>query len=190
MTEPADRLLEIDLADVLRARVPGARLVPASGAPADALRVMVARLRYEERPQAEARSTVSVGYNDVGTVRAALLMPRGATYLYDLVTSGAEIDYVYEVKATQGGAEVGASVLRDRARQDHRACANFRVQNVFGGVKPVDWYANDRMQADCAGGSAGTAGASMDAARKQVLEALAARVAALPPLARAAALGR
>lgn len=189
LIEPADRLLEIDLGAVLKSRASGIHLVKAATGADSTVRVILSRLRYEERVQPEQRNTISISQTEIGVVRAALLMPRNATYMYDAVTKSVEIDYAFELKASQKGVDLPSVLLRDRAMQQTHLCSNFRVQNVFGGSEPVTWYANDRMQADC-GGSAGSAAASIDVVRQQVLAALAQAILTLPPIAKTVQLWR
>jgi hypothetical protein len=100
---------------------------------------------------------------------AALLMPKNASYLYDVVSGGAKIEYGFVVTATLDGRTIHDQVVRGQVGGEYRRCQNARIQNVFGGFSRADFVPNDHMQRICNGPSS----ASIDDLRKEVLSKVA-----------------
>jgi hypothetical protein len=92
-------------------------------------------------------------------------MPRNASYLYEVVSGGAEIEYGYVVSVVVDGKTILDDVIRGRVGGEYRRCQNTRIQNVFGGVSSAGFVANDDMQSRCSGPSS----VPVEDLRKEVL---------------------
>ncbi|WP_373499285.1 hypothetical protein [Desulfococcus sp.] len=157
-----DRLLSDDLLQALRNEVRGIEWVSSDDPTTTTL--LIERLRNDERTLPERTETITYAQHEVNLLSAALLMPRNASYLYELVSGGVEIEYGYVVSAVADGKTIFDEVIRGKVSREYRRCQNDRIQNVFGGVKPAGFIANDDMQQRCAGPSS----ASIDEIRKEV----------------------
>jgi hypothetical protein len=180
--EPPDRLFREDLIAVFRSNLKGVELVDTDGP--QIVSVTVERLRYNEQKLPDRTETITYSWTDVNAVAAVLLMPRNASYLYEITTASAEIEFGFAVKATQNGKQIADDLLRDRITVASRSCENARIQNVFGGVQRADFVANDDMVRRCQS-SGGTA--NIESLRNTVYVKIADQVAKLPPIARAQA---
>jgi len=174
---PSDRLFREDFMAVLRSQLKGIEYVDGDGP--GVIQVFVERLRFIERQVPARTETVTYSQTDVNIFAAALFMPRNASYLYEITTSGSEIEYAFSVKGTQNGKVLSDDLVRDRAQSTSVSCTNARVQNVFGGVQRADFVANDDMQRRCGGGT----GPSLDTLRSDVLKQVGRQVAKLGPIA-------
>jgi hypothetical protein len=175
--EPPDRLFREDFMAVLRQQLKGIEYVDRDGP--GVIHLIVERLRFNESQVPARTETVTYSQIDVNVLAAVLLMPRNASYLYEITTSGAEIEYAFAVKGTQNEKVLSDELIRDRVRSTSVSCTNARIQNVFGGVQRADFVANDDMQRRCNSGS----GQSLDALRNDVLKRVAEQVGALGPIA-------
>lgn len=92
-------------------------------------------------------------------------MPKKATYAYEVVSGGAEIEYGYVVSAIADGKSIHDELIRGKVDGQYRRCQNARIQNVFGGVSPADFVANEDMQQRCSGPSS----VAIEDLRKEVL---------------------
>lgn len=175
--EPSDRLFREELLAVLRNRIRGIEYVDGDGP--GVVRVVVERLRYTETQVPARTETVTYSQYEVNLLAAALLMPRNASYIYDITTAGAEIEYAFAVKGSHNGKVLSDELTKDRIRSTSVSCTNARIQNVFGGTQRADFIANDDMSRRCAGGNA----SSIDGLRNDVLSRLAEQIAKLGPIA-------
>ncbi|KAA0678190.1 hypothetical protein DS837_28135 [Azospirillum brasilense] len=182
VTEPDDRLLFEDLATKVRAISSNLTLVTGGDA---TVTVTVKKLQWEERRDPERTQPVVYSQGDVNLLAAALLMPRNASYQYDLTTGGVELAYAFEVKATGKGIQPYDNLLRDKVSRSWRSCSNARIQNVFGGVQRADFVANDHMQQTCSGGGVPV---SADSLRNNVLDDVVRSIKRIPAIERVASL--
>jgi hypothetical protein len=158
-----DRLLSDDLLQMLRSRAAAVEWVPAAGP--NVTTVVVERLRNDEKTTPERSQTITYARYEVNTISAVLLMPREASYLYEVVSGGTEIEYGYVVSAVADGKTILDEVVRGKVGGEYRRCQNERIQNVFGGVSSAGFIANDDMQSRCSGPSS----ISVEDLRKEVL---------------------
>jgi hypothetical protein len=179
VTEPEDRLLELDLGQKLGNLSPNIGLV--SGNDAD-VTVTVERLQWDERDVPNRTQTVTYNRGDVNLLAAALLMPRGASYLYEVNSGGIQLSYAYEVRADGKGMEPISELIREKESRSWNSCSNARIQNVFGGVERADFLANQHMQSACSGGSRPV---SIDDLREGALTKIAHVIAKVPSVAKA-----
>lgn len=162
----ADRLFMEDLLQALRANIRGIEWVPAPGE--KTVTLTVERVRYDEKTQPERSQTITYAQHEVSLIHAALFMPRNASYLYEVISGGAEIEYGYVVTALAEGKTIHDEVVRGKLGGEYRRCQNARIQNVFGGVTSAGFVANSHMEQTCAGQNA----VSMDALRSEVFSKL------------------
>jgi len=159
-----DRLLADDLAQVLRTNVRGVDWLKAAGPRVTV--VTIERVRNDEKVLAESKRTVTYAQHEVNLFSAALLMPRNASYIYEIVSSGAEIEYGYVVSAAVDGKVVHDELIRGKVGGESRRCENARIQNVFGGVTSAGFVANPDMERACSGPRS----VSIDDLRTEVLK--------------------
>jgi hypothetical protein len=173
-----DRLIEEDLLKVFKEKFKGLEVGPdgAAGAP---LRITVEKVRQDERSVPESRETVTYAQYQVDIAYAVLLMPRNASYLYEISRSGATIDYGYVVTVEGTGSPRFEKLVRGTATAEQVHCSNARVQNVFGGVQGAEWVANPDMAARCRGGN----GKSLNDLREDILREVVNAAAQAPQLA-------
>jgi hypothetical protein len=171
-----DRLLSEDILDALRNRVRGVEWVTSDGP--NIITVVIDRARNDEKTLPERTETITYATHEVNMVSAILLMPRNASYLYEVVSGGAEIEYGYVVSAFVDGKSIYDEVVRGRVGGEYRRCQNARIQNVFGGVSSAGFVANDDMQRRCSGPSS----ASIENLRKDVFSKVVDGVLKVPPV--------
>lgn len=171
-----DRLLTEDLLQALRNRVRGVEWVSSSGAKTTT--VVIERVRNDERTMSERSQTITYAQHEVNLLSAALLMPRNASFLYEVVSGGTEIEYGYVVTASEIGKQIYDEVVRGKVGGEYQRCQNARIQNVFGGVSSAGFVANDDMQQRCSGPSS----ASMEDLRKDVFSRVVDSVLKVPPI--------
>lgn len=171
-----DRLLRDDLQNMIGAHARGLEFVPSEGEAS--LLLTVERIRHDEREQPERTQTVTYSWTDVNMVAAVLLMPKNASYLFEQVSGGAEIDYGYVVSWTFKPAERGETVVRGKVGGPYSRCQNRRIQNVFGGVSSADFVANDDMARRCSGRQ----DVSMDSLRSEIIEKILDAVKEIPQI--------
>ena len=141
------RLLAIDVAEILPKHSPAIKVVTEE-AQAN-LSIQLEQIGYDERQDPERTQVVTVSYYAVD-FGAALMMPQGANYLLDVTSGAATIDFAINIVAKKGGTIVQERLLRDKVRREYAFCSNPRVQNVFGGMQQVNFWATAEMQTDCA----------------------------------------
>jgi hypothetical protein len=69
------------------------------------------RIRNNESVLTEKVQTITYGFFDVNIIYASLYMPKNASYLYEVVTGGAKIEYGYEVTAFKGNKKIYIDVV-------------------------------------------------------------------------------
>lgn len=171
-----DRLLSEDILKELRNRVRGVEWVTSAGP--KIITLVIERVRNDEKTLPERSQTITYSQNEVNMVGAVLLMPRNASYLYEVISGGAEIEYGYVVSAFADGKSIYDEVIRGRVGGEYRRCQNARIQNVFGGVSSAGFVANDDMQKRCSGPSS----VSIQELRKDVFSKVVDSVLKVPPI--------
>ncbi|WP_147328223.1 MULTISPECIES: hypothetical protein [unclassified Duganella] len=170
----ADRLFADDIQTHFSKAMRGIIWMSVSGE--DVIELSVERVRNEERVMPDSTQTVTYSYSDVNIFSAALLMPKNASYLFDLIKGGASIDYGYVIAAQSGRIGKFESVARGKVESNYKKCQNARIQNVFGGVSRAEFVANDHMQQECNG----TSQVSIDDLRNQVMDSILAQTLSIP----------
>jgi hypothetical protein len=171
-----DRLMQEDLLQKLRVQMRGVEWVAKVGP--KSITVVVERIRNDERVLPERSQTITYAQHEVDTMKAVLLMPRNASFMYELITGGSEIDYGYIVTSTENGVSMNESIVRGKVGGEYRRCQNTRLQNVFGGVSSAGFVANDDMQRRCSGPSS----ASIEDLRGEVLLKIVESVMRIPSI--------
>lgn len=146
-----DRLLSDDLLQAFRGAVRGVQWVESAGPKVTTL--TIERVQNVEKTLPETSQTITYAQHEVNIFSAALFMPRNASYLYEITSGGSEIEYGYVVTATVAGKKIHDEVIRGKVGGAYKTCRNARIQNVFGGVNPAGFTANDDMQNRCSGPS-------------------------------------
>lgn len=107
------------------------------------------KLRLRERDLPERTQTISYATYQVNFAAAVLLMPRNATYLYDHNTGGFEISYSFLIKLFKDGDELVNKKIKGKKEEKYSYCTNTRIRNVFGGISPAQFIANEDMRYRC-----------------------------------------
>jgi hypothetical protein len=166
-----DRLAEDDLRKSLQQKFKGLDL--AVGDDTAPVRISAERVRQNERITPETRDTITYAQYQVNMAYAVLLMPRNASYLYDVSRSGASIEYGYVVTVEDGRTPRFEKIVRGTLSAEQVRCSNARIQNVFGGVTSADFVANDDMASRCRKGDSRSLNDLRDAVFEQVTNAMA-----------------
>jgi hypothetical protein len=151
ITEPPDRLVYEDVAKRI-ASAEGITILQnneQSNSPKNIATVVLRKHQYDFHQEPERTQTVAIPRHEVNLPSALLLMPRDSSYIYELTTGAAELEYAYEISLLVDGREITNTLLRDRVSKSYSFCTNRRVQNVFGGIEGADWTANATMAANC-----------------------------------------
>jgi hypothetical protein len=172
----ADRLFADDVVSRLNQDIRGVTWV--SSEQPGALELVVERVRDSEKILPVESRTVTYSYYQVDLLKAALLMPKNASYLFDLKTGGAELDFGYVVSAWKNGVKLQENVLRGKLGGAFRKCENPRIVNVFGGVSSAGFIANSDMESACSGQRE----VSMDSLRSELLGKISADVVGMPEI--------
>lgn len=184
-TVPPKRLLEEDVTTLLKSRSPLLTFVREPSA--DGMRIIITELQYEERVEPERTQTAVVSYTDMNALVAVLMVPRGASFLYDVTQGGAEIQFAYEVKAMQYGQSLVEKIIREKVGDTYYACSNPRVQNVYGGLSRAEVWPNAQVESLCQRGGTRT---DVTHYRRKIPERLAAEIASIPAIAKHIALSQ
>lgn len=171
-----DRLFADDMQQALRSQLRGVNWVTEIGPKVTI--VGIERIRNDERILPERTQTITYSQGQVNFLSGALLMPRDASYLYDVISGGAEIEYGYVVDAISEGKTIYEKVIRGKVGGEYQRCQNARIQNVFGGVNPATFVANDDQKQRCSGPSA----TSLDQLRNEVLSKVVEGVREVPAI--------
>lgn len=147
----ADRLFSDDVLNALKNGIRGLDLLTTPGD--EEIRITIERIRHEEKSIPERTETITYANSDVDFMKAYMLMPKNASYLFDQITGGAEIDYGYVLTISQNKKKIHEDVIRGKTGGEYRRCQNARIQNVFGGITPASFSANSNMESRCGGAS-------------------------------------
>lgn len=158
-----DRLLNEDIIQNLKNTISGVTWV--SEKSPKSIHVVIERIRSEEKTYPERNETVTYAQHEINWLAAAMLMPRNASYLYDIHSGGAEIEYGYAITGSFDNKIVFDELVRGKVSGTFSKCKNMRIQNVFGGVSPAGFIANPEMQRRCGGPDS----VSIEELRNQVL---------------------
>lgn len=172
-----DRLISEDVYLALKNGIKGVAWSPSS---IEMYRIVVDRLRHEERQAPERIETVTYSNDQVNIVSAALLMPRGASYMFDLYSGTTEIDYGYSITAFKAGVMTHEEIVRGKIGDTYARCTNQRIQNVFGGTTAASFMANDDMVRRCSGPNE----IKLDKLRSQVIDEVVKAVRRIPDVER------
>lgn len=143
-----DRLLADDLTQIITKNIPGIEWMNSADGE-KVISIEIERIRNDEKILPERSQTITYGQYEVDSTAAVLLMPRNASYLYDIITGGAEIEYGYVVTAHENGKKILDDVIRGKSSSTYLRCQNMRIQNVFGGISSAGFMANDKMKQQC-----------------------------------------
>lgn len=146
----SDRIVADDIGQLLRTKIRGITWLPAANE--KSITLTIERVRNDEKIMPERKQTVTYAQHEVNAFAAVLLMPRNASYIYEVVSGGSEIEYGYVVKAESGGKVIHDELIRGKVGGEYRRCENARIQNVFGGVTSAGFVANPDQERACAGG--------------------------------------
>ncbi len=171
-----DRLLYEDLLQIFRSKIRGVEWVNVPKEKSIAL--IIERVRHDEKTIPERSQTISYSVGQVNFVGAILLMPRNSTYLYEVISGGTFIEYGYVVMAVKENNTIFDKLIRGKVGGEYRRCENERIQNVFGGVSPAKFVANDDMRQRCSGQNS----ISIDELRAEVLSIIAEEVLKIQPI--------
>ncbi|NYZ22785.1 hypothetical protein [Azospirillum oleiclasticum] len=180
---PEDRLLYEDLSSKLRDISPNISLV--SGSEQATVSIFVKKLQWEERQAPSMVQPVMYAQHEVDLLSAVLLMPKNATYIYDVSTGGVQINYAFEVKAAMKNEKPFDDLIRNKIVREWKICSNARIQNVFGGVQPASFVANSHMQQMCNGGSSAV---SVDQLRDAAISEVVKTIRKIPVIDKAASI--
>lgn len=178
----ADRIFADDLLAELKKKIRGVTWV--TEPPPSSPEIVVERIRNLESQLPQTTQTVTYSNDQVDIFSAALLMPKNASYQFDLRSGGAQIEYGYVISSWVSGKKLSEDVVRGKVGGESHACENPRIVNVFGGVSAATFTANDNMRSTCSGPTA----VSIDTLREQVLDKISSQVLAIPQITRVDAL--
>jgi hypothetical protein len=122
--------------------------------------LLIKRHRFLENLGTPSNGTEIVPDPNFATL---LFIPKNASVLFDYVTTEYRIDYSIDVVLQPNGKK---ATIRGADTMRKTECRNIRFQNVFGGVGPLNFYPNDRVQNFCTSSN----GASFDGLKNQVTE--------------------
>ncbi len=171
-----NRLIADDLSQSLRRKSKGIEWVNSNNE-RDVV-ITIELLRNEEKNLPEKTETISYSQYDVNALQAALFMPRNASYLYEVTSGGAEIEYGYAISINQKGRKIYDDTIRGRVNKKYQHCKNARIQNVFGGVVPANFIANDHMQKTCSQNES----ISIDSLRQEVFDKITDSILSVEPI--------
>jgi uncharacterized protein YceK len=172
----ADRLFADDVTSRLSQDIHGITWV--SSEQPGALELVIERVRDSEKVLPVESRTVTYSYYQVDLLKAALLMPKNASYLFDLKSGGAELDFGYVVSAWKNGVKLQENVIRGKLGGSYRKCENARIVNVFGGISSAGFIANSDMESACSGQRE----ISMESLRSELLGKISAGVGGIPEI--------
>lgn len=149
---PSDRLMEEDLKEKIR-QISNNYMFLKNGEQGNAttINVTVEKLRSEDRQLPSQSQTITYAQHDVDLLKAALLMPRNASYMYEWKTGGVELEYGYVIRLNQNGKVLLDELIRGTITEKFVSCDNPRIVNVFGGTTRADFVANSDMSSRCSG---------------------------------------
>ncbi|MHB1401726.1 MAG: hypothetical protein ACYCWB_04920 [Thiobacillus sp.] len=179
---PSDRLMEEDLKEKIR-QISSNYIVLKNGEQGNAttINVTVEKLRSEDRQLPSQSQTITYAQHDVDLFKAAFLMPRNASYMYEWKTGGVELEYGYVVHLNQNGKVLLDELIRGTITEKFVSCDNPRIVNVFGGTTRADFVANSDMSSRCSGATSSSP--SAQDLKGRVLALLVDKIVSVEPLA-------
>jgi len=151
VSEPSDRLFEEDVKQYVTKMNEDIQFVRSRGGAKQV--VTIGKLQFEERPLQDNKKTITYRQYEVDVLGAALLMPKNASYMYEHVTGGLDVNAAFLLKIEANGAIKLDKVIRDSVSKRWSSCENPRIVNVFGGVQKAEFAANDNMRSKCGSSS-------------------------------------
>lgn len=161
-----DRLVEVDLSDLINQGNGWVRAVPSAKE-----EIAVNKLQWDVSQRGPTTQVVTYATHQVNLLGAVLLMPKNASYAFDYTFSAASVEYAFEIKYGSNNA-----IVRDRRTAETGVCSNARIINVFGGIQPASFVANDHM-ANLCNNNRGTLDAN--SVRRDVLRTIRDRIVAM-----------
>ena len=143
-------------------------------------KVIVEKIKYDERIRQENTETITYAQHEVDTMNAVMFMPRNASYIFDRVVGGGEVEYGYAIDFYKNGIKISEELVRGKESYNIIRCQNKRIQNVFGGVSSAGFDANDDMRRKCNSSSTG----SSNEIREKVISILVNKVSSIPDIER------
>lgn len=174
----ADRIFQADLSDALKKSFERIIFEPAPGP--GITTVTLEKIRHEERSTPERSETVTYAQHEVNIISAALLMPKNASYIYEVVKGANEVEYGFALTAAYDGRTIHDALLRGKVGGAYTRCTNARIQNVFGGVSSAGFVANGDMQSRCYSGSSSPK--TLEELRSDVIEKMVEGILKVPTL--------
>lgn len=111
-------------------------------------------MAYKETVEPEKQFTRIIPDYEVNIIAAVILMPRNASYMYEVISGGAKISYAYEITAfNENDQKIYNKLIRNNISETYKRCQNQRIQNVFGGVEKATFIANKNMERECNNGN-------------------------------------
>ena len=95
--------------------------------------------------------------------------------MYDIASGRNEIEYGYVIDWTPFGAAKHETVVRGTVGGSYSHRTNYRIRNVFGGINPANFIANEDMKRRCSGPSK----VSLDDLRRQVISKIVDAIASI-----------
>lgn len=172
-----DALSQEDITNAIKNKIKGINLI--SSPDKKSIAIKIERIRNNERSIPEQIQTISYTQTQVNLAAAVLLMPRGATYMYELISGGYSIEYGFTISAILDMKERYKNNIRGEVKDEYRYCQGSRIQNVFGGVTPADFIANEDMQLKC---SQSSRSVSLDNLRNGVFQVVASELLNIPEI--------
>lgn len=180
--KPSDRLMEEDLKNKIK-QTSSNYVVLKSGEKGNSATINIAieKLRSEDRQLPSQNQTITYAQSDVDFLKAAILMPRNASYIYEWKTGGVELEYGYVIRLSQNGKILLDELIRGTITEKFVSCDNPRIINVFGGTTRADFIANSDMSSRCAG--ANNSNPSIQDLKEKLLTLLADKIVSVEILA-------
>lgn len=111
--------------------------------------LIVRNLKVVEKEIPERTKIIRYSYYQVDIMKAALLMPKHASYVFDEIAGGMKIRYSGILELSQNGVVADTQRISDSVEELYSYCDDARVINAFGGVEPADFIPNSDMQNRC-----------------------------------------
>lgn len=175
---PRDRVLEEDLIAMLKETSPHYKIARQTDKGKEGITVNLIKDRHDENVKPVDTQTVTVSKANINVLKATLLMPSYASYMYDLKVGGVELDYGYSLEVFKGEELLHDEFVRGHIVRIYQSCENARVVNVFGGVQPASFFANSDMEDKCTNYPKGI---SIDTVREAALQDTVKRLVSLEP---------
>jgi hypothetical protein len=138
----------------------------------DTLIIVIDQARFIEKLLPEKVENVIYERNQVNFVNAVFDMPNHASFVYDVVTIENKIEYGYIISAYSAGVKISEEIVRGHVESNSVSCRNAKIQNVFGGVLPSGFIANEDMARRCRNDGEKTSDELKTEVYKEVLNAI------------------